>query len=161
MTRVKGRSGRHCLVVFWLLAAASVYSTADAAGNQAAPLNPAEQAVVRRARQAMAQKQYGAAHLLLTAFKDRQPQGVHCLVTFTLANALALDGDAPTALIHYKAAADDCPDNAEVWHNMGNVYYDLKHYIEAGDSLLRAHALEKPQIAGHGLSGRCGLLDGG
>jgi tetratricopeptide (TPR) repeat protein len=132
---------RYLIVLFLGLVAVAPHA---AAVERQRSLSEKEQRLVHEAQQILAKKQYGKAQQILSAYLEKHPEGVHYLVPFTLGNALAMGGDAPAALDHYKTAAAIHPNDHAIWQNMGKLYYDLQQYDEAGLSLARAHELEKP-----------------
>ena len=106
-----------------------------------------EQTVAYQAQQAIKKKDYAVAQNILKTYIDKHPQGVHYRLTFALGNALLMAGELEEALGHYRTAAAVYPEDAAVWQNMGKVFYDLKMYSDAGDSLVRAAALIAPSSA--------------
>lgn len=131
------------LFMVWILAAAALGTPAIADG-QPRSLTRAEQRLVHAAQQAIAKKEYDQAQKMLSVHAKKHPEGVHYLVSFTMGNALAMDGHPRMALAHYKTSSDANPSYGLAWQNMGKVLFDLHQYSDAGDSLVRAHALEKP-----------------
>jgi len=109
------------------------------AESEAPKLTPGVQKVVYEAQQLMEKKDYLKAEAHLGKFIQKHPDAPHYLVEFTLANALAMAGKDKDALPHYRAAANLYPAFAAAWQNMGKIYFDLKQYDEAGDSLLKGY----------------------
>jgi tetratricopeptide (TPR) repeat protein len=130
------------LAAVWICALPANAGAAEK--EEARPLTRAEQKVLYQAQQAMGKKQYAQARKLLTAFVADQSGAVHYRVEFTLGNVLATINDAQGALDRYRAAASQYSTDPAVWQNMGKACYDLELYGEAGDCLVKAHALITP-----------------
>ena len=99
--------------------------------------------VVYKAQQAIEKKEYVEAERCLRKFIKKKRKRPHYLVEFTLANVLTMSGRDKEALLHYRAAANLNPGFVAVWQNMGKIHFDLKHYDEAGDCLLKAYELNE------------------
>jgi len=91
----------------------------------------------------MEKKDYSRAQGCLKKFIENNPQALHYLVEFTLANALSMAGKSKEALPHYSAAANLYPAFAAAWQNMGKIYFDLKEYDKAGDCLLKGYEINE------------------
>ena len=68
-------------------------------------------------------------------FIEKHADRNHCLVEFTLGNALYLSGSKESCLAHYKAAEEMNPAFGPAWVNLGQVAYDLKRYGLAAEAL--------------------------
>ncbi|RLC11736.1 MAG: hypothetical protein DRH43_03455 [Deltaproteobacteria bacterium] len=120
-----------------------VFFSPASAESKAPKLTPKVQKIVYEAQQLMEKKDYLKAQGCLKKFIEKNPQKKHYLVEFTLANALAMAGKDREALPHYRAAANLYPAFAAAWQNMGKIYFDIKQYDEAGDSLLKAYEVNE------------------
>ena len=113
------------------------------AESETPKLTPSVQKIVYHAQQLMQNKNYLKAQTCLKKFIKKHPEKAHYLVEFTLANALAAANESREALQHYRTAAILYPDFAGAWQNAGKIYFDLKEYEKAGDSLVKAYELNK------------------
>ena len=106
-------------------------------------LTPSVQKVVYDAQQLMKKKEYLQAEECLKKFIKKHPEKPHYLVEFTLANVFAVTDKNREALQHYRTAGVLYPNFAAAWQNAGKIYFDLKQYEKAGDSLLKAYELNE------------------
>ena len=113
------------------------------AESETPKLIPSVQKVVYDAQQLIKKKDYLKAQICLKKFIEKHPEKSHYLVEFTLANAFAANDKSEEALQHYRAAAILYPNFAAAWQNAGKIYFDLKQYEKAGDSLLKAYKLNQ------------------
>jgi tetratricopeptide (TPR) repeat protein len=113
------------------------------------PQSPAEQRVLYQAQQAMAAKNYSEAQQMLVQFISERGEKVHYLVPFTLADALALDGQNADALTYYQKATEQYAADADLWLNMGKVCYDLQQFGKAAQYMHKAYELmteKRPEL---------------
>ncbi len=129
------------MMKFFLLAALILFPVW--AESETVKLTPSVQKIVYDAQQLMKKKDYLKAQICLKKFIGKHPEKSHYLVEFTLANAFAANDKSEEALQHYRAAAILYPNFAAAWQNAGKIYFDLKQYEKAGDSLLKAYKLNQ------------------
>jgi tetratricopeptide (TPR) repeat protein len=91
--------------------------------------------VVYEAQQLIEKEEYDKAIRILETYIERHADRNHCLLEFTLGNALYLAGDKESCLEHFQAAEEMNPAFAAAWVNLGQVAYDLKRYGLAARAL--------------------------
>ena len=75
--------------------------------------------VLYEAQQLIDRKEYEKAVRILGKFIEKYPQQNHCLVEFTLANALYFAGKKEQCLAHYQSAVGMNPAYGPAWVNLG------------------------------------------
>jgi tetratricopeptide (TPR) repeat protein len=91
--------------------------------------------VLYEAQQLIEKEEYDKAIRILEKYIEKHADRNHCLVEFTLGNALYLAGNKESCLAHYKAAEEMNPAFGPAWVNLGQVAYDLKRYGLAAQAL--------------------------
>jgi tetratricopeptide (TPR) repeat protein len=100
--------------------------------------------VLYEAQQLLDRKEYDKAARILKEFIEKHAKEDHCLVEFTLGNALYFCGQKEESLARYEVAVELDPAYGPVWVNLGQVAYDLKQYRLAAEALAKgfSHAEE-------------------
>jgi tetratricopeptide (TPR) repeat protein len=92
--------------------------------------------VLYEAQQMIDRKEYEKAGRILAKYIEKHPKQDHCLIEFTLANALYFVGDKEQSLTRYRAAVKLNPAFGPAWVNLGQIAYDLKLYGLAAEALV-------------------------
>lgn len=111
--------------------------------NKAPKMSVAVQNAVYDAQQKIKKKEYAGAGRRLLKYMEKHPHKPSYIVEFTLGTILTLEGKSNEALKHYQASAKLYSGYVPTWQNMGKVYFDIKKYEPAGDSLLKAYETGK------------------
>ncbi len=142
----KSRSG-HLISLLLLLSGLLLFTSAGAeqgeGGNKGdvkdvtRGLSVGASRVLYEAQQLMDREEYEKAIRILEKFVEKKPERNHCLIEFTLGNALYLAGSKEPSLARYGAAVELNPAFGAAWVNLGQVAYDLKRYGLAAQALTR------------------------
>ena len=84
---------------------------------------------------------YAEAAKVLEGFLQENPDYDHYLVRFHLGNSLMQTDRLEDALEHYKAAMGLEPRFMQGWLNLGELAYNLGHYLLAAESILKGYEL--------------------
>lgn len=99
--------------------------------------------VLYKAQQLMKREAYREVVTTLERFLQKHPGRDHCLLEFSLGNALYSSGENEASLSRFQRAVSLDPCYGPGWVNLGQVAFELGKYGPAADALCRGFDLSK------------------
>jgi len=120
--------------------------------------------VLYKAQLHMSREEYGEALEVLRHELGKHPEGKHCLLSFSLGNALYALEKRTEALGHFQEAVKLDAAYEPAWINLGQLAFELERYDLAADALARGYELSEEKVpeysyyaaVAHIMAGRCG-----
>jgi len=105
--------------------------------------------VLYRAQLHMNQEEYEEALQILREYLAKHPDKNHCLLAFSMGNALYALEKPEEAFGHFQKAVALDPAYDSAWINLGQLAFELGRYDLAADALARGYELSEDKNSGH------------